>query len=93
MRLNFRRVVSGLFCAFSISIISVSSLLTAALLIALPQVAQAQTTHTVCPSGCDYTSPDIAVNSGSIADGDAINVQTGTYVLINTLQVSNSFLA
>jgi len=78
---NFRRVVSGLFCGCSANIISISSLLTVALLVAMPQGVWAQTTYTVCPSGCTHTTPEGAVNNVNIADGDTVDIQTGTYVL------------
>ena len=93
MRAMFRRVVEGFICWNSASTILVSSLLTATLLVAVPQMAWAAT-YTVCKAGgavvCHYESPELAVNDPGIADGDTINITTDTYVLGATLQVDNS---
>ena len=62
----------------------------ATLLVAVPQITWAQTTYTVCPTGCDYASPEAAVNDPGLADGDTIDVQTNTYVLALTMQVNDS---
>lgn len=75
----------------SIAISLASILLAATLLVAIPQTARAMT-HTVCPGVgvCSFESPEDAVNSETIIDGDIIDILTGTYVLSATLQVSNS---
>ena len=39
--------------------------------------ASAQTTRTVCASGCDFTSINAAIDASS--DGDVINIAAGTY--------------
>ncbi len=71
---------------------AVSILFAVILLFATPQTVLAAT-YTVCPVGCDFTSPELAVdNNVAIADGDTIDVTPGTgpYVLSATIQVVNS---
>ncbi len=89
MLCNCRLVVTGsryrLFATITIPV-----LLAACLLFAMPQLALAQGTFTVCPSGCDYTSPDTAVNDAARVDGDTIDITTGTYVLGSAMQIVNS---
>ncbi|MGB5488830.1 MAG: choice-of-anchor Q domain-containing protein, partial [Lysobacterales bacterium] len=47
-------------------------------------------TYTVCPDGCDYTTPDAALSGGLIADGDTIDIANETYELGGTMLVQNS---
>ena len=88
MRSILRGVVPGYFCRLSANAYLVSSLFIATLLVAQPQRDRSET-YDVCPN-CTYTTPDDAVNNAGVVDGDTIDVQTGTYVLVNTIQVSNS---
>jgi len=37
------------------------------------------TTHTVCLSGCDFTSIQVSINDVNTIVGDTIEVQSGTY--------------
>lgn len=50
----------------------------ALLLIALPAPASA-VTRTVCASGCDFTTPNAAVNDGNTYGGDVVQVAAGSY--------------
>jgi predicted outer membrane repeat protein len=87
----FRLAVRHLICGLSVSTIIVSLLLTATLLLAGPQTAQAEI-YTVCPlpAICDYQSPEVAVNDPVVVAGDTIDIVASTYVLGTTLQVDNS---
>ena len=71
MGINVRRVApgSGILApaTFPVILLSVAALLT------LPRAAEAAT-YTVCPTACDYTSPDTAVNDPVIVDGDTIDI-------------------
>ena len=69
---------------------STTVLFAACLLFAMPPLALAQGTYSVCPSGCDYTSPATAVNDAARVDGDTIEITTGSYTLDATMQVVNS---
>jgi len=98
MRVIFRCAISGLICGRSACTFLISGLLVATLLAVLPQMVLAQTptptTHTVCKAtepGCDYTSPEAAVNdSVGVVAGDTIDITTDTYVLSTTLLVDRS---
>lgn len=46
----------------------------------LGTLAFAQTTHTVAPSGGDFTSIEAALNDAGTASGDIIEVEPGTYL-------------
>src|SRR4051794_14213640 len=54
----------------------VSSIL-ASLAVAAP--AFAASTHSVCASGCDFTTIQAAIDNGTTANGDTILVKDGTY--------------
>ncbi len=93
MKVTFRCALSGVNCGRSAHTFLVSGLLVATLLLALPQMVLAQTTHTVCKAtepGCDYTSPEAAVNDPAVVAGDTIDITTDTYVLSTTLLVDRS---
>jgi predicted outer membrane repeat protein len=90
MRTILRPVVPGLVCGFAISTTLISALLTASLLLAMPQSARAQTTHTVCDEGCDFSSPEGAVSSPTVVNGDIIDVLNGVYTLGSTILVDKS---
>ncbi len=93
MKVTFRCALSGVICGRSAHTFLVSGLLVATLLLALPQMVLAQTTHTVCKAaepGCDYTSPEAAVNDPAVVAGDTIDITTDTYVLSTTLLVDRS---
>ena len=53
------------------------AVLVAAGVMVVPGVARAATIHTVCTSGCDFTSVNAAVSASSARDG--IEVMPGTY--------------
>jgi predicted outer membrane repeat protein len=55
-------------------VLLVTLLMASSLHFAPPALA---TTHTVCPSGCDFTTIAAALQAAS--DGDAISVEAGTY--------------
>lgn len=90
MRTILRPDVSGKVCGPAFSTIIASILLAASLLLTVPQMAQAQTTHTVCDEGCTFPSPEAAASSGIVVSGDTIDVFTGTYVLGGTILVDKS---
>src|SRR4051794_3351457 len=56
--------------------VTASSLL-AVLAMAAP--AYAATTHTVCASGCDFTTIQAAIDDPGTVDGDTVQVKDGTY--------------
>ncbi|MDJ0655858.1 MAG: choice-of-anchor Q domain-containing protein, partial [Xanthomonadales bacterium] len=55
---------------------------------ALAPPVHAQTTHTVCSSGCDYSTPELALaDTLNVTSGDTLNIFNDTYVLSSTLVV------
>ena len=97
MRKFNRQTVAGLLRRLFFKTTSISILFAATSLLALPLAVEAQDplpdTYTVCPAGpsdCDYATPEAAVNDPARVDGDTIDILTGTYVLVSTLQVNNS---
>ena len=63
------------------------------LVAAVPKVAEAQTTHSVCPSGnpsapCDYASPGAALSdTGVVVTGDTLEILNDAYTLTAPLLV------
>ena len=77
---------------------AIASLVAVILVSALPQVAEAQTTHTVCPPGnpsapCDYDSPGAALSDTVVVlNGDTLEIANDVYILTAPLVVDRSLI-